>query len=85
MTITFCFFVYTLTGRSLVFSNKTGVSLHGEVVLSSGDVTTDWMTVCGILPYFSISCSLESEVHLIDNDICQLVKLLGKIWFFNLQ
>lgn len=34
-----------LSGRSLLLSNKTGVSLHGEVVLSSEDVTTDWITL----------------------------------------
>jgi len=34
-----------VTGRMLVFSNKTGVSLLGEILLSSEEVPTDWMTV----------------------------------------
>ena len=33
------------TGRSLLFSNTTGVSRLGEIVLSSEDVPTSWMRV----------------------------------------
>ncbi|XP_041375957.1 T-cell activation inhibitor, mitochondrial-like [Gigantopelta aegis] len=32
-----------LRGRTLVFSNNSGVSLHGEIVLSIEDVPTHWM------------------------------------------
>lgn len=32
-----------LQGRNLVFSNKTGVSLIGEIVLSSEDVPSNWL------------------------------------------
>ncbi|KAH3849886.1 T-cell activation inhibitor, mitochondrial-like [Dreissena polymorpha] len=33
----------TLQGRHLVFGNNTGINLHGEVVLGSEDVATEWM------------------------------------------
>ena len=36
------------TGRTLVFGNVTGVNLHGEVVLGSEDVRTEWIRVKGI-------------------------------------
>ncbi|XP_071175898.1 T-cell activation inhibitor, mitochondrial-like [Mytilus edulis] len=41
-----------LKGRSLVFGNKPGVSLYGEVVLSSGDCDTDWMTFLSYVPAY---------------------------------
>ena len=28
-----------------MFGNKTGVNLHGEIVLGSEDVPTEWMSV----------------------------------------
>ena len=36
------------TGRTLVFGNVTGVNLHGEVVLGSEDVRTEWIRVKGL-------------------------------------
>lgn len=33
----------TMKGRTLVFGNDTGVNLHGEIVLASEDVTTEWI------------------------------------------
>lgn len=35
----------TLAGRHLVFSNGTGINLHGEIVLGSEDVPNDWVTL----------------------------------------
>ena len=34
-----------ISDRTLVFGNKTGVNLHGEIVLGSEDVPTEWMSV----------------------------------------
>ncbi|KAL4233988.1 hypothetical protein ACF0H5_005643 [Mactra antiquata] len=35
----------TLQDRTLVFGNETGVNLHGEIVLGSDDVTTEWINL----------------------------------------
>ncbi|KAK6184689.1 hypothetical protein SNE40_007108 [Patella caerulea] len=35
----------TLKGRTLVFGNNSGVSLHGDVVLSGEDVRADWIKI----------------------------------------
>ncbi|XP_045194149.2 T-cell activation inhibitor, mitochondrial-like isoform X2 [Mercenaria mercenaria] len=35
----------TLQGRTLIFGNETGVNLHGEIVLGSEDVTTEWINL----------------------------------------
>ncbi|KAL3859652.1 hypothetical protein ACJMK2_009865 [Sinanodonta woodiana] len=34
-----------LKGRAVVFSSKTGINLHGEIVLGSEDVPAEWMTL----------------------------------------
>ncbi|XP_060608555.1 T-cell activation inhibitor, mitochondrial-like [Ruditapes philippinarum] len=35
----------TLQDRTLVFGNETGVNLHGEIVLGSEDVVTEWINL----------------------------------------
>lgn len=35
----------TMEGRTLIFGNETGVNLHGEIVLGSEDVTTEWINL----------------------------------------
>ena len=37
--------LFPFSDRTLVFGNKTGVNLHGEIVLGSEDVPTEWMSV----------------------------------------
>ncbi|CAL1537562.1 unnamed protein product [Lymnaea stagnalis] len=39
------FLKHVLKGRILIFSNNTGVSRHGEIVLSSEDVPQTWITL----------------------------------------
>jgi len=38
-------FCVACSDRHLVFGNHTGINLHGDVVLGSEDVATDWMMV----------------------------------------
>ncbi|XP_067651884.1 T-cell activation inhibitor, mitochondrial-like [Haliotis asinina] len=59
-----------LKGRSLVFSNSTGVSVHGEIVLSSEDVPTYWMTL--LMSVRSYEAVLE-RLPLMEEKLSQLL------------
>lgn len=64
---------HTLIGRTLVFGNETGVNLHGEVVLGSEDVTTEWMsllrTVHAYDPMIERLPKMELELSALLNNI----------------
>ncbi|XP_071089039.1 T-cell activation inhibitor, mitochondrial-like [Haliotis cracherodii] len=59
-----------LKGRSLVFSNSTGVSVHGDIVLSSEDVPTYWMTL--LMSVRSYEAVLE-RLPLMEEKLSQLL------------
>jgi hypothetical protein len=47
-----CWLLLSVPGRTLLFSNTTGVTRLGEIVLSSEDVPTQWMRVGQLLNVF---------------------------------
>lgn len=64
---------FLLQDRTLVFGNKTGVNLHGEIVLGSEDVPTEWMslisTVKAYEPMIERLPKMEEELSLLLNGI----------------
>lgn len=63
----------TLKGRTLVFGNETGVNLHGEIVLGSEDVTTEWIrllkTIHAYDPVIERLPTMEQELSGLLNNI----------------
>ncbi|XP_052817015.1 T-cell activation inhibitor, mitochondrial-like isoform X2 [Mya arenaria] len=63
----------TVGGRHLVFGNHTGINLHGEVVLGSEDVATDWMMLLRSIqaydPMIERLPKMEQELSGLLNDI----------------
>uniref|UniRef100_A0A0B6ZRR3 DUF4460 domain-containing protein n=2 Tax=Arion vulgaris TaxID=1028688 RepID=A0A0B6ZRR3_9EUPU len=68
------FLQFALKGRRLVFSNNTGVSRLGEIVLSSEDVPQTWVTLLqSVNAYDAVLARLpkmESKLSSLLNNIC---------------